>query len=800
MQRRYGRSLILFTIACSMCFTLISRSWADQPKQEWSTVEVPVYVLIDDQGRAELVTALWGPAKGTPEAVLSKVLPESIPIFTDIGEFDLVRGVACFSKESRGDERFEIDEPLAVRMQPDGPPILDISTLRFNLARGVNTQESGSFMTFASPIHTVPVVGKTDNRRRAQDHARNRSAIRLNWNDNQYSAISTMDRVPGWLEYGKDNNTTIKYCRASKRLNLHEQLRSVPAVTRNEEGPLLLGAQQINDVNADNFIDAIVFYAMSIRSDHDGQYFVEIGGKGRTVTGVKMLYRSGAPKHSSVSGTHTVNILPEDGAKDLHAPNPNQRGGVSFIFDEIDIQLSPGFSENELRAVMHESAKAFNCFNNTATIRINVTFSNQGPLGPNTKLMATTPDFSFETYGGAISSLALQASNNNENEEQVIYTSFPIGSVPFEFSTGVTTGVVGILRQTSLRQAAGGQGSAFADAEILINSNSSIHWDLNAKDGLAADHFDFRGIFLHELFHAMGFTCRIDNFAVHPIPSNNIPWLWDLFRFKTQSVGNFVDTAEFMNSPRQLIRGTESVAATLKDQSSGIYDLATGEPVSGLGDGWQAGHFKVASDRSNLIGIMDAKTEAGRIHFPKLADYRALDILGWNLDPTNCVPLLAPVIINQFFPVNESTGVELETFLGWTTNGSEDSTTVVIWDPMGTEVLNESVISDQFFQVPPGVLDYDTTYEWAAFTVNGDAVGQSEYWTFTTEAEVIIPPGCPADINMDGIVDTADLGALIGSFGNTGTPGNVFGDINEDGVVDTADLGILVATFGPCPV
>jgi len=51
---------------------------------------------------------------------------------------------------------------------------------------------------------------------------------------------------------------------------------------------------------------------------------------------------------------------------------------------------------------------------------------------------------------------------------------------------------------------------------------------------------------------------------------------------------------------------------------------------------------------------------------------------------------------------------------------------------------------------------------------------------------------CPADLNNDGVIDTADLGILIGNFGGPGP----LGDINGDGVVDTADLGILIGQFG----
>jgi len=51
---------------------------------------------------------------------------------------------------------------------------------------------------------------------------------------------------------------------------------------------------------------------------------------------------------------------------------------------------------------------------------------------------------------------------------------------------------------------------------------------------------------------------------------------------------------------------------------------------------------------------------------------------------------------------------------------------------------------------------------------------------------------CAADLNFDGVVDTADLSVLIGQFGTD----NEQGDINDDDVVDTSDLGILIGQFG----
>ena len=57
---------------------------------------------------------------------------------------------------------------------------------------------------------------------------------------------------------------------------------------------------------------------------------------------------------------------------------------------------------------------------------------------------------------------------------------------------------------------------------------------------------------------------------------------------------------------------------------------------------------------------------------------------------------------------------------------------------------------------------------------------------------------CLGDINWDGVVDTADLGRLIASFGARWGDAdfNPRADFTRDGVVDTADLGRLIQHFG----
>ena len=55
-------------------------------------------------------------------------------------------------------------------------------------------------------------------------------------------------------------------------------------------------------------------------------------------------------------------------------------------------------------------------------------------------------------------------------------------------------------------------------------------------------------------------------------------------------------------------------------------------------------------------------------------------------------------------------------------------------------------------------------------------------------------PACTADIDASGVVDGADLGILLGTWGATG-----MADLDASGTVDGADLGILLSAWGGCP-
>ncbi len=73
-------------------------------------------------------------------------------------------------------------------------------------------------------------------------------------------------------------------------------------------------------------------------------------------------------------------------------------------------------------------------------------------------------------------------------------------------------------------------------------------------------------------------------------------------------------------------------------------------------------------------------------------------------------------------------------------------------------------------------------------------------WTAADAFGMLIKPvgvcavACLADLTGDDTVGGADLGLLLGNWGNGGA-----GDLNNDGVVNGADLGLMLGAWGPCP-
>lgn len=104
----------------------------------------------------------------------------------------------------------------------------------------------------------------------------------------------------------------------------------------------------------------------------------------------------------------------------------------------------------------------------------------------------------------------------------------------------------------------------------------------------------------------------------------------------------------------------------------------------------------------------------------------------------------------------------------------------------GDNAYTSDLIVGNSHEIPDGVLECNTRYYWrvVAETPGGDMISDPESRWF--ERRLL------EDINLDGIVDSSDLGLLLSVY-STSEP---VADFNGDGIVNSADLGLLINAFG----
>ncbi len=184
-------------------------------------------------------------------------------------------------------------------------------------------------------------------------------------------------------------------------------------------------------------------------------------------------------------------------------------------------------------------------------------------------------------------------------------------------------GLVSATEQTPVgtcpNQPAGSPG-----CDAFIQFNSDFAFDFDPSDGISAGAFDFIGIAAHEIGHALGFISGVDVLDGNSTPPATFPdnlftFLspLDLFRYSALSFASGVIdwTADTRVKYFSINGGTTNLAG-----------FATGVI---FGDGRQASHWK-----DNLgIGLMDPTAGLGELLSISALDLRALDVIGWNLEP-----------------------------------------------------------------------------------------------------------------------------------------------------------------------
>lgn len=206
-----------------------------------------------------------------------------------------------------------------------------------------------------------------------------------------------------------------------------------------------------------------------------------------------------------------------------------------------------------------------------------------------------------QTAGGLVTRLDNDGSRNNDSLSVNTAVIKAIGAAPTYAASNTTQ----------------------ADGSISFSSNFAF--DFDPTDGISSGQFDFVGIAIHEIGHALGFRSGVDVYDGNTGFTgnlNNFTFLTqlDLFRYSAASTALGVNDWQIGGNPYFSIDGGQT-------NLFGNF-LSSGRS---FGDGQQASHWRDAPRGAPQLGILDPTIASGQQGIITTLDLAAFDAIGYNI-------------------------------------------------------------------------------------------------------------------------------------------------------------------------
>jgi len=339
-------------------------------------------------------------------------------------------------------------------------------------------------------------------------------------------------------------------------------------------------------------------------------------------------------------------------------------GGQSLALDIVLTDIAASGSDPDAVAAFEVAAEYWeSVLTDDVTVRIAVSFENlgSGTLGSTSLESVGT---SYGTVRDALGTDATSAADtsavgNLETEDSLaMVTNDPDVSGGWDYFENTDSAAINTnlyVSRANLKAVGLLADDGSNDATVKLNSYYS--YDFDNSDGIDSGHFDFVGIAIHEIGHALGFVSGVDAMDTVSEPSgplrldyttaevyNSILFnTLDLFRYSDVSVDfgetvlgdwtvdPFLDWGFGNGSIGDSYFSLDGGATALGPFSEGAYN----------GDGDQASHWE-----DNLgLGVMDPTTAAGEWLSVTALDMLAFDAIGWDLYSSTPIPEPATVLL-----------------------------------------------------------------------------------------------------------------------------------------------------------
>ena len=281
-----------------------------------------------------------------------------------------------------------------------------------------------------------------------------------------------------------------------------------------------------------------------------------------------------------------------------------------------------------------------NILTNNVTINLNVSFAELDP-GVIGSTGSTRTDFGVAQWQNAVNT----TKSNSVIDQTAVLPTLVGGGIVGGLTAGVditgnndntvTASLDGkyasavLYQNTAVLKAIGYDAALAGVVDGTMTFSSTFAFDFNPLNGIDAGTFDFLGVAIHEMGHALGFVSGVDfldiyggpngpyaGFLGYDLNDTSIFSALDMFRYSAPGV---IDMRTGVDSYFSLDGGVTAFMGGY--MSTGRFN----------GDGNQASHWKEEPFCGVGLGIMDPTFCFGQMGEITGLDLAAFDAMGWNL-------------------------------------------------------------------------------------------------------------------------------------------------------------------------